>query len=233
MDNLNRNSYNNVDEVIRVVNNRPKKSEPQHYQEEMRTKSVGKYASKTKNTRHKTTTTKDWRYTAVALTTAASLFIGGMIAAGPCEALYQTAKKSWELHKDTKAYQQMIEDAFTTKTFTGDKMVETDKLARKLEEDGEISNKDLYMTVASLGEVQANQVLKSATNPPATDVETYLRSNNITNTKDWKDKTVDELVARDKIDSATDELEAIFKSIEPTTNSTENIISTEGTYGGK
>lgn len=199
--------------------------------DEMRKKSTS--GTSTSNTRQTTTTTPLWKKAAMAATLSAVMFIGGFVASDEINAKLEKIAKEWELSKDTKAFHQMVEENYTKTTFTGDTQIEYEKIAQKLEDDGVIDNKELYTMVAALGEVQANAVLNASNNAPATNVEEYMRSNNISNTSDWKSKTAQAMVAEEHLADAQTELNAIFKDSTNNQNTTENGLTTEGTYGGK
>ena len=164
----------------------------------------------------------------MATTLAAIVFVGGVKLADPILEQLALQQNEWELYNETKIFEEMVKEDFTTTTFTGDTQIEYEKIADHLESDGLIDNRELYTMVASLGEVQANRVLGVAENAPAKNVEEYMRSNNITSTKDWQEKTARQMLAEEQIADAKKDLEAIFKDVP----ATPTIEQTES-YGGK
>ena len=164
----------------------------------------------------------------MATTLAAIVFVGGVKLADPILEQLALQQNEWELYNETKIFEEMVKEDFTTTTFTGDTQIEYEKIADHLESDGLIDNRELYTMVASLGEVQANRVLGVAENAPAKNVEEYMRSNNITSTKDWQEKTARQMLAEEQIADAKKDLEAIFKDV-PAAQTNEQTES----YGGK
>lgn len=244
-------NFEELDEILGVIDSGRRRSSGQaNYQErissrfsdepkqssksaidEMRRKSTTGGA--TSNKRTKTTISNGWRKAAMATTLATIVFIGGIKFSEEVLNKLEKIQKEWELNNDAKAFHQMIEEEFTKTTFTGDTQIEYDKIAEHLEEDDIIDNRELYTMVASLGEVQTNQVLNASRNSSDMNVEDYMRRNNITSMEDWKEKTAKEAIAKENMSEAEEELEAIFKDASNDAVVTENSLSTEGTYGGK
>lgn len=244
-------NFEELDEIFGVIDSGRRRSSGQdNYQErissrfndeqhtstnlaidEMRRKSTS--GTKTSNKRTKTTISNAWRKAAMATTLATIVFIGGIKFSEEILDKLERFQKEWELNNDAKAFHQMIEEEFTKSTFTGDTQIEYDKIAEHLEEDDIIDNRELYTMVASLGEVQANEVLEASRNSDNINVEDYMRSNNITSMDDWREKTAQEAIAKEHLSEAEAELEAIFKDANNNAVVTENGLSTEGTYGGK
>lgn len=177
---------------------------------------------KSSNSRGKTKTDKNWKTAAVSLLIIAS-FAGGLGLKDSVADVYSTIKKTDELKQETRTYQQQIDEAFTNKTFTGDTQIDYEGIAQMLEKDG-IDNKDLYMTVAALGEVKADAVLDSASNPPADSIESYMRNNNITSINDWMEKTVQQEILKDQERETQRQLDTIFKDSENTASPKSNNI---------
>lgn len=204
----------------------PRRSVPSADVKEMQRKS--REQKVTSNKRTTTTISNGWKKAAMATTLAALVFVGGVKLSDPILEKLAIEQNEWELYNGTKTFKEMIKEDYTKTTFTGDTEVEYDKIAAHLESDGIIDNRELYTMVAALGEVQANQVLNAAENAPAENVEEYMRSNNITSTEDWQEKTAREMHAQDQLEDAKKELDAIFKDVPA-----QSINTTEGTYGGK
>ena len=204
----------------------PRKSTPTADVEAMRRKSTS--GNKTSNKRTTTTFASGWKKAAMATTLAAIVFVGGVKLSEPIMEQLALHQNEWELYNGTRTFKEMVKEDYTTTTFTGDTQIEYDKLADHLESDGIIDNRELYTMVASLGEVQANRVLSAAENAPAENVEEYMRSNNITSTEDWQEKTARQMLAEEQIADAKKDLEAIFKDVP----ATPTIEQTES-YGGK
>lgn len=204
----------------------PRRSVPSADVKEMQRKS--REQKVTSNKRTTTTISNGWKKAAMATTLAALVFVGGVKLSDPILEKLAIEQNEWELYNGAKTFKEMIKEDYTKTTFTGDTEVEYDKIAAHLESDGIIDNRELYTMVAALGEVQANQVLNAAENAPAENVEEYMRSNNITSTEDWQEKTAREMHAQDQLEDAKKELDAIFKDVPA-----QSINTTEGTYGGK
>ena len=207
-------------------NEQPRKSNPTADVEAMRRKSTS--GTKTSNKRTTTTFASSWKKAAMATTLAAIVFVGGVKLSEPIMEQLALHQNEWELYNGTKTFKEMVKDDFTTTTFTGDTQIEYEKLANHLESDGIIDNRELYTMVDALGEVQANRVLGAAENAPAKNIEEYMRSNNITSTEDWQEKTARQMLAEEQIIEAKRDLEAIFKDV-PTAPTNEQTES----YGGK
>lgn len=244
--------YDDIDQILSVFNgsNSSSKQQPiqtsQQYsqtapekttnskpsasiQDEMRKKSTsGKYSS---NKRYKTTTTKKWHRTAIGVALAASMFVGGLLSR-PLEEVVDYLANGAELKKMTTSFEENIIEKNKSKTFTNDVSLDHQKIADAIEADGLFTNQELFMAVDTIGEVQTNNVLNVATNPPAENVETYMRNNNISNMKDWKDKTIRSMSAIDNVTEAQDELNSIFRD-ENNRRETAEDYTDSTTYGGK
>lgn len=245
-------NYDDIDQILSVFsgsnsssNQQPVQTSQQHnqtvpekntsskpatsVQDEMRKKSTsGKYSS---NKRYKTTTTKKWHRTAIGVALAASMFVGGLISR-PLEDVIDYLTNGAELKKMTTSFEENIIEKNKSKTFTNDVSLNHQKIAEAIEADGLFTNQELFMAVDTIGEVQTNNVLNVAINPPAESVETYMRNNNISNMKDWKDKTIRAMSAMDNVTEAQAELDSIFRDENNRRETTQDYTDST-TYGGK
>ena len=150
--------------------------------------------------------------------------------AAPLDSFVGQIQNRWLLEQKTDVFIQEVVKPNTTTTFMQDKQIDYGKIAEVIETDGQFTNEELLITVDALGEVGTNQVLAQAVNPPATDVESYMRERNITDLNDWKQKTAEAMYLGDQITETKAELDSIFKS--STTSPTAETETTQ-TYGGK
>lgn len=237
--------YRNIDGVLDVFANGQRESRQQRTYDTMKNnfeRDQARYAQAdaairmrenslnqktSSNKRGKTKSKSNWPKVAVATTIAAIIFVSGIKLSDTIIDNLEKNRKLWELDDDVKAFQEMVEKDYTATTFTGDKQIKYDEIAQNFEKsDGVIDNRELYIMVSALGEVNANQVLEEAKNPQTTNVEDYMRGKNISSMSDWKDKTVQEMIAQSRFDDAQTELATIF------TTTQEETVSND-TYGGK
>lgn len=206
---------------------RRRSSANSEYYEAMKRKS--RTSAPSSNKRQKTSASKKWQVAAVSVLVAGALYVGGVMAA-PLDSFVGQIQNRWLLEQKTDVFVQEVVKPNTTTTFMQDKQIDYGKIAEVIETDGQFTNEELLITVDALGEVGTNQVLAQAVNPPATDVESYMRERNITDLNDWKQKTAESMYLGDQITETKAELDSIFKG--STTSPTAETETTQ-TYGGK
>lgn len=205
------------------------RSNQSYNEKQMRSRSTsGKYSS---NTRQKAKVSKKWHRTAIAVTIATSMFVGGYLSKPLDDAIdYVT---NWARLKEmTSSFEDNVINKNIYKTYTQDTSLNYQNVAKAIEADGKFTNQELLMAVDTIGEVQTNAVLQASTNPPAENVEAYMRNNNISDLKDWKDKTIKAMAASERVNEAQDELDAIFRD-EAINNQSSQDYTDDTTYGGK
>lgn len=206
---------------------RRRSSANSEYYEAMKRKSTT--GTPSSNKRQKTSAPKKWQVAAVSVLVAGALYVGGVMAA-PLDSFIGQIQNRWLLEQKTDVFVQEVVKPNTTTTFMQDKQIDYGKIAEVIETDGQFTNEELLITVDALGEVGTNQVLAQAVNPPAADVESYMRERNITDLNDWKQKTAEAMYLSDQMAETKTELDSIFKG---TTSSTTAETETTQTYGGK
>lgn len=217
-------------EQSQVSQDRRRSNADSQYYEDMRRKS--RTSAPSSNKRGQTKVPKKWQVAAVSVLVAGSLYVGGVMAA-PLDNFVGQIQNRWLLEQKVDVFVQEVVKPNTTTTFMQDKQIDYGKIAEVIEADEQFTNEELLITVDALGEVGTNQVLAQAVNPPAPDVETYMRERNITDLNDWKQKTAEAMYLSDQMAETKTELDSIFKGTTSSNNSTTAEAENTQTYGGK